>query len=59
LSKEDRGREKKKWSCGKDKWISKVIISGKNCNNNYEEFIDEGLQSERTTMEGRIIEKRC
>jgi len=32
-----------------------IITSGKNCNNNYEE-----LQSaERTTMEGRIIEKRC
>jgi len=28
LSKEDRGREKKKWSCGKDKWINEVTTSG-------------------------------
>jgi len=36
------------------------IECGKTSENIYEEFIDEGLKSaERTTMEGRIIEKRC
>jgi len=27
LSKKDREREKKKWSCGKDKWTSKITTS--------------------------------
>jgi len=36
------------------------IEYGKTSEKTYEEFIDEGSKSaERTTMEGRIIEKRC
>jgi len=59
LSKKDRGREKKKLSCGEDKWRNKAIAKmEKSTDSNYEEFINEGSKSERTTMKGRIVENR-
>jgi len=59
LSKKDRGREKKKLSCGEDKWRNKAITKmEKSTDSDYEEFINEGLKSaERTTMKGRIVRK--
>jgi len=57
LSKKDRGREKKKLSCGEDKWKNKA--TAKIEKSDYEESVNERLKSaERTTMKGKLIENR-
>jgi len=62
LSKKDRGREKKKLSCGEDKWRNKATATSKmekSTDSDYEEFINEESKSaERTTMKERVVENR-
>jgi len=62
LSKKDPGREKKKLSCGEDKWRNEVTARSKmkkSTDSDYEEFINKGSKSaEKTTMKGRIVENR-